>query len=40
MSVYGQRPVLRVGSGRLGVGTCGAAAGQSEWTAAYHWPCV
>jgi len=31
-----QRLVLRVGSGKSGVGTCGAAAGHSGWTAAYH----
>jgi hypothetical protein len=26
----------RVGSGRIGVSTCGAAAGHLRWTAAYH----
>jgi hypothetical protein len=36
VSVCGQLSVLRVGSGTIGVGTCGSAVGQSRWAAAYH----
>src|SRR5207245_86086 len=34
VSVCGQLPVLWVGSGQTGLGTCGSAAGLSRWAAA------